>query len=184
MKKESLDDELKGLSPLLRDLRGQDDGFRVPEGYFGALEDSVLGLVDASAMRRKQVMGARRGGLFARFSRSQVAWAVAAALTLVLAATWLFRTPPAQTDTLPVATAQELTEEEIEAYVLENIRDFDAELLADVPLAGHAQPETKTASPAETKPKTSDPLDELSDEELELLLKEMSDEELENLLKT
>lgn len=183
MKKESLDDELKGLSPLLREVRGQDDSFRVPEGYFGALEDSVLGRVDASAMRRKQVMGARRGGLFARFSRSQVAWAVAAALTLVLAATWLFRTPP-QTDALQAATAQELTEEEIEAYVLENIRDFDAELLADVPVNSRALPETKPASPAETKTKTSDPLDDLSDEELELLLKEMSDEELENLLKT
>ena len=68
--------------------------------------------------------------------------------------------------------------------MLNNIRDFDADLLADVPPAEHALPEAKPAAPAEVKPKPSDPLDDLSEEELELLLREMSDEELENLLKT
>ena len=184
MKKESLDKELKGLSPLLRDLKRGGDGFRVPEGYFGALEESVLGRVEATGFRRKPALEARRGGLFARWSRLQVIWAAAAALALVLAATWVFRAPPAQQQMLPVAAEQELTEEAIEAYVLENIRDFEAELLAGVPTVEHALPETKPALPKESKSKASDPLDDLSDEELELLLKEMSDEELENLLKT
>lgn len=180
MKKNLSDDELKELSPLLRDLRQQDEGFRVPEGYFGALEDSVLNKVEKTGNRRRPAMKAKRGGLFGRFSRSRIMWAVAATLTLVFAATWLFRIKPEQS----VAATQELTEEEIEAYVLENIRDFDAELLAAVPVSEQALPETKPVTPMDTKPKQSDPMDDLSEEELELLLKEMSDEELENLLKT
>ena len=184
MKKESIDDELKDLSPLLRELGQQDDGFRLPEGYFGALEDSVFGRVEATGMRRKPLPEAKRGGLFARFSRPRIMWAAAAAMAMVLAATWLFTTKPWQREALPVVATQEPTEEEIEAYVLENIRDFDADLLADVPPAAHTLPEAKPAAPAEAKSKQSDPLDDLSEEELELLLREMSDEELENLLKT
>ena len=180
MKKESPDDELKGLSPLLRDLRQQEEGFRVPEGYFGALEDSVFSRVETTGNPRKPAMRAKRGGFFGRFSRSQGMWAAAAALALLLAATWLLMIKPEQ----PVVAKQELTEEEIETYVLENIHEFDAELLAAVPANEQALPATKPVAPTEAKPKQSDPLDDLSEEELELLLKEMSDEELENLLKT
>lgn len=180
MKKESLDDELKGLSPWLRDLGMQEEGFRVPEGYFGALEESVYSRVESAENRRKPVMRIKRGGFVGRFSRSQVLWAAAASLALLLAATWLIRVKPAR----EIVATQELTEEEIEAYVLENIRDFDVELLADVPAVEQTLPETQPAAPREAKPKQPDPMDDLSEEELELLLKEMSDEELENLLKT
>ena len=181
MKKESLDNELKGLSPLLRDPGQRDPGFRVPEGYFEALEDSVFSRVGATGNRRKPMMKALRGGFFTRFSRTQVMWAAAAIFALVLAAIWFISPKPAQQ---PALATQELTEAEIEAYVLENIRDFDAELIADVPVNTHIVPETRHTSPATTKPGVTDPIDDLSDEELELLLKEMSDEELENLIKT
>lgn len=183
MKKESLDDELKELSPWLRDIKRPDDGFRVPEGYFGALEESVLSRVDATGMRRKAVLEARRGDLFARLIRSRYTWVAAAVMVAVLAATWLFKINTSQQEAISDVANRELTEEEIENYVLDNIRDFDAELLADVPAGELAPPETRTVQPAEAKP-ASDPLDDLSDEELDLLLKEMSDEELESLIKT
>ncbi len=184
MKKESIHDELDKQSPLLRDLKRQDDGFKTPEGYFDVIEDAVFERIGKAGNRRKPALETKHGGLFGRFSRTQVMWAAAAVFALVLATTWLFRTKPAEPATLPVLVSQELTEEEIEAYVLENIRDFDEALLADVPDHEQAAPETKPASPTETKPKQTDPLDDLSDEELDLLLKEMSDEELENLIKT
>ncbi len=181
MKKESVNDELENLSPLLRGWKQQKEGFQVPEGYFDTVEEAVFSRIDQSGNRRKPALETRRGGLF---SRSQVRWAAAAVLALVLAATWFFTAYPPANDALPAVASQELTEEEIEAYVLANIRDFDEALLAEVPAGTQPVVETKPVSPAAAQPKQTDPIDDLSDEELDLLLKDMSDEELENLLKT
>lgn len=184
MKKESINDELDKLSPLLRDLKRADDGFKTPEGYFDVLEEAVFNRIGRADNRRKPAFETKRGGLFGRFFRTQLMWAAAAMFVLVLAATWLFTNNPSETTAPAGVASQELTEEEIEAYVLENIRDFDAALLADVPDNEQQAPPTKPVSPTEAKPKQNDPIDDLSDEELDLLLKEMSDEELENLIKT
>lgn len=184
MKKELPDDELKELSPLLQEAKKQGDGFRLPEGYFGALEDAVFSRVDSAGVRRKPVLESKRGGLFGRFSRSGIVWAAAAAFVVILAAAWFFKMQFAQPSAPVLMAQQELTEEEIETYVVENIHDFDAILIAAVPVSELVSPEVKSVTPIENNPAASDPLDDLSDEELELLLKEMSDEELENLLKT
>lgn len=168
-----LNEELKGLSPWLHDLKQRGDGFQVPEGYFDTLEDSVFSRIDAAGNRRAPGLTAKKGGGF--FSLRAIS-AAAAVLAVVLAATWLFRGRPAE---LPAAVVPELSEEEIELYVLENIRDFDPAQLASL-----SPEETEALPPAqpESQRKTEDLLDELSEEELELLLKEMSDEELENML--
>ncbi len=181
--KEQRNDELGELPPLLRDLRRQDDGFRVPEGYFEAIEDSVFERLERSGSGQKP-WEIRRGGRLSRLMPMQTAAAIAATLALVLAAWWFFRPDPG---TVPEqgTLAAELTEAEIESYVLENIRDFDADLLADLPPAEMTAPAPESPTPVpETKTRPGDPLDDLSEEELELLLKEMSDEELEDLLKT
>lgn len=183
MNKNSANDELQNLSPLLREMRQKDDGFRLPEGYFKGLEGSVLSRIDASGTRRGAILQARRGVLFGKITRSRVVWAAAAVLALVLAATWFFKIKQAQADTLPVA-AQGLTEEEIEAYVLENINEFEAEQLASLPAAEQIIPKPTTPSAPETKPKQTSPIEDFSEEELEILLKDMSDEELESLLKS
>lgn len=180
MKKESINDELDKLSPLLRDLKRQDDGFRMPEGYFDAMEQSVFGRLESSGGLRKTVAPTPANGLTARFGRKQWMWAAAAVFAAVLAAAWFFGQP--EEVEAPVATT-ELTEEEIESYVLENIRDFDAELLADVP-AQAAQDQAPAPATQPRPQQQTDPVDDLSEEEIELLLKDMSDEELENLLKT
>ena len=180
MKKESINDELDKLSPWLRDQKRQDDGFRMPDGYFDAMEQSVFGRLESSGGLRKSVVPAPDNGLTARLGRKQWMWVAAAAFATVLAAAWFFGQP----DELaaPVA-ATDLTEEEIESYVLDNIRDFDAELLADVPAQPAPAQEPAPANQPRPQQQT-DPVDDLSDEEIELLLKDMSDEELENLLKT
>jgi hypothetical protein len=181
MKKELLDNELKGLSPLLRDMKRSDDGFRVPESYFEALEDSVFSRIDESGARREPVLEAKKGG---KFLRPQIMWA-AAALALVLAATWFIHPKHSEETSTPIAIEQEWAEEaEIEAYVLENIRDFEAEQLAALPANELTRSDAKPSPVPENKPKETNPIDDLSEEELELLLKEMSEEELESLLKT
>lgn len=179
MKKESINDELDKLSPWLRDMKRQDDGFRLPDNYFDAMEQSVFGRLESSGGLRKSVPPPSGNGLAARIGRKQWMWAAAAVFTVVLAAAWFFGQP--DDAAAPVASI-ELTEEEIESYVLDNIRDFDAELLADVPVQA-AQEQPAPAAPPRPK-QQADPVDDLSEEEIELLLKDMSDEELENLLKT
>jgi hypothetical protein len=185
MSKKAINDELQNLSPLLREMRQKGDGFRVPEGYFEAVEESVFGRINAAGARRKPVLESKRGGLFGRIFHSKIiVRAAAAVLVLVLAATWLFKTKHRQSSTFPVVAAQDLTEEEIEAYVLENIHEFEAEQLAALPAVEHTAPHTEPLPAPKPQAKEPDLLDSLSEEELEILLKDMSDEELEGLLKT
>ncbi|MCB9306085.1 MAG: hypothetical protein H6565_05780 [Lewinellaceae bacterium] len=176
MKKESLDKELEGLSPKLQELRRENDGFRLPDSYFESLEEAVFSRLDAAGARRQQELTVSRGkGLFS------IRWmaTAAAVLALILAAVWFFKPTPVAA---PQPVARQLTEEEIiESYVLENIRDFEVEQLAA--LSTEHEVESSPAPPnQQTTPKGGDLLDNMSAEEMELLLKEMTDEELESLL--
>lgn len=176
MKKESLDKELEGLSPKLQELRRENDGFRLPDSYFESLEEAVFSRLDAAGARRQQELTVSRGkGLFS------IRWmaTAAAVLALILAAVWFFKPAPVAA---PQPVALQLTEEEIiESYVLENIRDFEVEQLAA--LSTEHEVESSPAPPnQQTTPKGGDLLDNMSAEEMELLLKEMTDEELESLL--
>lgn len=183
MKKESLNDELLKLAPLLREAKQTGDGFRLPEGYFEVLEDSVFSRIEAMGARRQLVLRAKRGTALGWFFRPQAAVAVAATLTLVLAAVWFFSSDPVPATTVGLANTQELSEEDIEAYVLENIRDFDADQLATYSSVADVAPiKAESSNPPENKTKNGLPLDGLSEEELEMLLKEMSEEELKSLL--
>ena len=180
MKKESLDKELEGLSPKLRDLRRENDGFRLPDSYFESLEEAVFSRLDAAGARRQQELTVSRGkGLHSRLFSIRWMATAAAVLALILAAVWFFKPTPVAA---PQPVARQLTEEEIiESYVLENIRDFEVEQLAA--LSTEHEVESSPAPPnQQTTPKGGDLLDNMSTEEMELLLKEMTDEELESLL--
>jgi len=179
MKKESLDDELKKISPRLRELKRESDGFQLPKGYFETLEESVFRRIEAAGARRQPVLETKGSSLLARFFHPQAMMAAAAAIALTLAAVWFFSSPAAK-DSL--AAAPELSEEEIEAYVLENIRDFDAEQLASISASETAPVEAESSKSPENQATNGHSLEGLSEEELELLLKEMSEEELESLL--
>lgn len=208
---EDLDDELRDLSPLLRDLKRQGDGLRTPEGYFDDLEAQVFGRLDALGDRRPQLfphqpahqphnllgkMIARRAWpntnqiivyQTARRWRRSLA-ALAAGLALVAAAAWFFRAiPVAQPSaSLAQATMPDLSEDDIENYVLENVHEFDAEQLAALPsvesddAASETIPATPNSSPQRSKRQQA--LDDLQPEDLDKLLEELSDEELEKLL--
>ncbi|HNL38175.1 MAG TPA: hypothetical protein PKL15_03325 [Saprospiraceae bacterium] len=186
--KELLDQELRDLSPFLRDMRGKDDGFRIPENYFESLEDDVFTQIDALGARRK-VNGAKNrttllnwlGALW----QPRIALALGS-LTLVAVAAWwwLKPQPAAAPEVLPIANI-ELTPEELEAYVLENVTDFEPEQLAALAVLEEepADPASNNPSQSTTTPKkTKVDTDDLSPEELEILINDLTDEEIEKML--
>ena len=83
--KDSLDDELKDISPWLHDRKQADDGFRIPEGYFDTLEERIFARIDAEGARRAPAMNGVRGGGWAAGLLPRMAWAAAAATAAVLA---------------------------------------------------------------------------------------------------
>ena len=92
---ENLDDELREISPLLRDLKNQGDGFRTPEGYFDDLADQVIGRLDTMGARRSApgLQATPGGQWFRRLLQPRMLTAIAAGLALAAAAFWFFKSP-------------------------------------------------------------------------------------------
>ncbi len=179
MKKEDLDKELQENAPFLKELKQKGDGFKVPKGYFDGLEDAVFARLEASGdAGRPQIKAVKRPFLFVPFIRPKAAMAYAAVLALVLAAVWFFRQPTAVQD-LPYVSV-ELTEDELETYVLENLNEFEPEQLVAL------SPETPINTIDETIPgkpgKNSENSNELHPDDLDKILDEMTEEELEQIL--
>ncbi len=189
--KESLDDELKGLSPWLRDLKKSEPGLQVPADYFDTLEARVFAQMEATGGRETPVMQATRGGKLLRLLRTPKAGvAAAAAIVLTVGALWFLRAPNTVTPgeiaaNVPVVARPELSDEEIETYLLQNVQDFEPEQLASIPLLAVELPETENPAPV-TSPKITkkhhELLNDVSAEDLEKALNGMSDEELERML--
>ncbi len=176
-KQESLDEELKGLSPLLREQKRRQPDMHVPPGYFENLESAVFSRIEAEGALRPS-MTARSGGLLHKMLKPRM-WAAAAAVAVLAVASWWMLRPQTSTP-VPTATyADTLTEEEIEAYVIDNITDFDSEQLAAVEPAQEI-PETMPNTAKEEN--AAKALDDISPAEMENLLQQMSEEELESLL--
>lgn len=175
-KHESIEKELQALSPWLQEQARKQPGMQVPPGYFEHLETSVFEKIDAQNLRRSH-LNVQKGGLLRRFLRPGI-WASAAAISAIaVACWWMLRPEPAA---LPVDTyAEALTDEEIEAYVLDNITEFDSDQLASI--SGEVLLEHVPA-PGPTSAPSGKTADDISPEELENLLQHMSEEELESLL--
>ncbi len=202
----NLDDELRDLSPLLRDLKRQDDGLRAPEGYFDDFEAQMSGKLAAigggkpwpeqQTIQPYNLVGkvvarltwSRTTELVQRTTklRRQALPALAAGLALVAAAVWFFRSPSIvhQAPMLAQVTMPELSEEDIESYVLENVHEFDTEQLASLPAVetSDAAPEPTIAKPSQKRSKRQQALDNLRPEDVNNMLDGLSDEDLEKLL--
>ncbi len=184
---ENLDDELRENASLLRDLKMQDDGFRMPDGYFDELENQVFGRLDALGARRAAPLKAKPGGqLLHRLLQPRILMAMAAGLALITAAVWFFKPRPAVDQTSALAQVQmpDLSEEDIETYVIENVQEFDTDQLASLPVTESAEqlPDTQPAHPGQHRSKRQQALDDLYPEDLDNLLHDLSDEDLEKLL--
>lgn len=181
---EMLDDELENLSPRLRALRRQDDGFRLPADYFEGLESAVFQQINALGARRQPAPPTEKPGFWNALAwlwQPRLAMAFGTVLVLAVAAWWLLRPNAAPAPTVIPLAQIELTLEEAEAYVQANLHDFEPEQLAALAMLEDEPPEPATTpdKPKKTTPKAQV---ELSDEELELLLDDLSDEELEQML--
>jgi hypothetical protein len=178
MKKEDLDKELQEHAPFLSDLKQKGDGFKVPEAYFDGLEDAVFARLEASGdAGRPKIKVVKRPLLSVSFIRPKAAMAYAAAMVLVLTAVWFFR-QPATVQPLPYVSV-ELTEDELETYVLENLNEFEPEqLVALTPEAPNTMEETIPGKPG----KNLENSNELHPDDLDKILDEMTDEELEQIL--
>lgn len=171
-----MNDDIKNSSAWLDDQRQQDDGFKLPDGYFDSLEDRVFSRIEAAGLQRKvPVLGRKKPAK--RFALLQIFTAVAAVSILVLAAVW-FMNPPTTLEQ-PIA-AVELGEAEIETYLLENIHDFEEDQLAMLP----QYTENEYQAPISKKPipstKALDPY-EISTDDLDHILNYMTEEELEEI---
>lgn len=185
MKKDELHDELREHAPFLNELRQKDGGLRVPEGYFNNLEDDVFRQLDAIGARRQTAAFARTKAQRSWWQWAQWLWqprmalAVAGVLTLALAAWWYFG--PSD-NAGPAIAAAAISEEDAEAYLLNNPHEFEPEQIAMVLPADELPP--ISLEPANGNRNTGAAKNELqlSPDDLDALLRDMTDEELEELL--
>lgn len=176
MKKELLDDE---LPPFLRETKEKGDGFKVPEAYFEELEDAVFKRLEAGGDMRRPIMKvSKRSGSFPLFIRPRTAMALAAGMALVLAAIWFFNQPAAVPSQQMAAV--ELTEEDLESYLLDNVHEFDPEQLAA--LNTNEIIETSSENNNDSPKKNQPAADDIHPDDLDHILDEMTDEELEQIL--
>lgn len=178
MKKQQNEPE---IPDFLQDLKAKGDGFQLPDGYFDDMENSVFArLKSAGDLDKPMIRVENRPKLWAAFIRPKAAMAYAAALAMVLAAIWFVRQQTEQLPQAPVASV-ELSEEELEAYVLDNAHEFEPEQLAS--LEPEEMPEETYDQPAETGGKSAKRKKvDIHPDDLDAILDEMTDEELEQIL--
>lgn len=157
----------------LKRLMREDDGFNVPDGYFDSLENRVMQRISEHGIQRPVALQPARQ----KAKKLQLRWllpAVAAALALILTAVWFFR--PAPVPAAPLVSV-ELSEEDIESFVIEHVQDFDAEQLAMLPEEeAQNEPEIPTQTPS------SDSLNDITPDDVNSILNDMTEEELEDIL--
>ncbi len=174
MKEENIHDELRSLSPLLSSLKEKNDPHRLPDGYFDQLESSVFQRLEAEGLRVS--VPETKSGWSVWLSPARLAAAAAAVAVLITAVWWLRPTDtPAltQTDTL-----EEITPEMAEAYIQENILDFEEDLLT----ANLDNGESNTSEELLPEPKPKNSKKPPVEDDLDQILDDLTEEELEDLL--
>jgi hypothetical protein len=177
-KKDEVPDELSEHAPFLQTFKKADDGFRLPDGYFDSVEDSVFRQLEAIGATRHAPAPKPRPSLWQVLQslwQPRIALAFAGILTVALTAWWLFR--PTTDGLQAPLTNQMVSVEDAASYLLENPMELEPEDLAVV-----FPEEQLPAIMLEngTSNSTEDGI-RLAPEDLELLLRDMTDEELNNL---
>ncbi len=172
----NMKDELKNIAPELSKLRPEKETFKLPEGYFESFEARVMRRIEASGLDQ-HAPGKTSKKPARRVALTHYLLAAAAVFTLVLAAIWFLKpaSPIYQT-----TASVELSDEEIEAYLLDNAQYLEMDQLAMLP----ETTENEYQPPAvqeKRMPKNTKPL-EISPEDVEHLLNDMTEEELEEIL--
>ena len=166
--KENIKAELEHLAPTLAKLKAEntETGFQVPPNYFRQLTTDILAEVQPGPSTQAESWYSRLSQQLSSLLLGRPAFALAGILILIIAGVWLLRI-----DTLGGNDSPELAvnNDELEAYVLAHIEDFDTDLLIDIYTA---EEEEKLDVSAEQS---------LIEENLDHLLLEMDEEEFESL---
>jgi hypothetical protein len=133
--KEDFEEELRGLSPFLADLKKQkkDDGFKTPKYYFDTLADKVI--ENAKPKTKVTPIYVAQPSFATRVSewitglmQPRMALAYATVLFLAVGGWYFFKSTQAKT----MDNCNELAclpQEEIKTYISDNINEFDEEML-------------------------------------------------------
>lgn len=168
---------------LATELEVAKSAFKLPENYFENLPDRVFEkLTDAekaviSTQKQSKTIEIRSKWAVLRPQK----WAVAAAAAVGLVAVSLLffgdKIGLAATCETSLCLAQNLTDEDVQAYILENLNEFEAAQLADDESLADVEPIVPT--------KKHEQIDLDADEiesELNEMLDDLSEEDLENVL--
>ena len=172
-KNEHIDKELEELSPLLRSLKKQRSGFKVPADYFDQLPDVVMDRINeeeqATSTETAPIVSSFLDRLFEQLQillQPRYALAFASVAVLLIAGIYFFNAPQnTQVDVLA-----EISAEELEDYVMSNVEEFEMEVL----LEEMEESELDIPSSEDAIP----PMDDLLDD----IIEDLSDEELEELM--
>jgi len=119
MKKDhNIQDELKELSPLLAEIRQEEEGYKVPHLYFESLQNKIIRQVNETPQKT---------GFFARFGWLRGFATVASVAVLLLAGIFLLK----NTNDTQVADLENISTETLAMYLDENADDWDLDLFIE-----------------------------------------------------
>jgi len=152
--------ELEQLAPNLARLRKQqrEDGFTVHPSYFRELEQSVLNRIDKPVAKKRSIDWSGISSWLISGPRPAL---VLTTLALIVASVWYFSVPASDANLFAGST--EVDAEELRAYVTENLDEFSPGFILEVA-------EQDVAFDMDIS------LDDLSEEEVDVLLEEYLDE--------
>lgn len=184
-KKDPLLDELNEQAPLLGSLKEKlPEPFQVPADYFANIETEVFRQLEAIGAQRKPAPSPARPSLWQLLQslwQPRIALAFAGVLAVALAGWWYFQ-PTASTPLDPAFAKVNITADDAEAYLMDNLMELEPEQIAQVMPADGLPTITITPEPNSTaQPHKAQDI-ELRQEDLDNLLRDMTDEELRDLL--
>ncbi len=181
---DELRDELEN-SPFLKKMKAQPgEGFKVPRHYFKHLPDEVWKQVKpAPSPVTSRPSWLENLELFIQgLMQPRYALALASVVALVAVTVVFFKDKNVGANMQPIAqvTLAEITDEELIAYVSDNIGDFDRGLMLEV--SGPEMPEVGQPTKPSTKAEMAKPNVEEMEEYLDEVIDEIDVEDLEELL--
>ena len=181
---DELRDELQD-SPFLKKMKEQPgEGFKVPKHYFKHLPDEVWKLVKPAPA----TLPSRPSWLenlemfFQGLFQPRYALALATLLVLVVATVVFIKDKNDGAIMQPIAqvSLEDITDEELVAYVSDNIGDFDRGLMLEI--SEPELPEVEQQTKPSTKTEVAKPNVEEMEEYLDEMIDEIDVEDLEKLL--
>ncbi len=118
MKNKNIYEELQDISPLLTQMKGEKEGYKVPHLYFEKLQDKVL----TKVAEKPQTMS-----IFARLFRPRIAAVFASLLLVSLVGVLVFN----RVENTKIATLEDVSTEALALYVNENADDLDLDILLE-----------------------------------------------------